>query len=120
MSFYLCDVHHARISGALEGIRITVLDGGLSFSRKMRVCPSCHDDILRDLEKTWELLDGNSDPSADLLCGACIKPSPDDRLDLAVFGWSYSRNQPEHTYYGRVCRVHGDELVARYGLESGG
>jgi hypothetical protein len=54
------------------------------------------------------------------LCGACIKPSPDDRLDLAVFGWSYPRNQPEHAYYGRVCRVHGDELVARYGLESRG
>lgn len=116
VSVYPCDVHGARIRGALEGLRVTLLRKSTRYSRKLRVCPTDVDEILRTHTSEWVGVDDDGLGTLDQVCTACAREigNAEERGDCFVYLWR--RNRPLEEYYGIYCLNCGDRLVKAFGL----
>lgn len=115
-SVYPCDVHGARIRGALEGLRVTLLRKPSRYSRKLRVCPADVDELLRTHSQEWIEIDDDGLATTDALCGACREPVPagSNRGDAFVYLWR--RNSPQREFYAVYCSSCCDRLIRDFGL----
>lgn len=117
MSLYPCELHKARTPGALAGLRVTVLDGQLRWTRRMRVCPDHLSEVRQvSLEKWPGVLDGDfSDGPA--LCTACERELDQRSSAAAGFAWLYPRGESPIELAATLCHKCADDLVAELGLK---
>jgi hypothetical protein len=116
VSVYPCDIHGGRIRGALEGIRVTLLDGSSRFTRRLRVCPQDLTELLHTHEAEWEMV---SDDGLGQMGAMCSAPEcQDEKRDTlsSAFVYVWRRGMPQSEYYGQYCRRHADKLIADFGL----
>lgn len=118
VSVYPCDIHHGRIRGALESIRITLLRGQDRATRKLRVCPFDHQTILEEHADEWVLVADEGLSPQDEVCSACGAASDDGGLLVPAFVYSYARGQEVREYFAQYCTQHAAELAVAYGLVS--
>ena len=116
VSVYKCDVHGARIRGALEGLRVTILKGRVRYSRKLRVCPLDLDSLLDEEKGRWGLLSESVLDAPDELQFSCGHLSPDGPIDSHLFAYVWRRGQPEAEYYADLCAKCCAGYVDRLGL----
>ena len=105
MSYYPCEAHGRRINGALESLRVTILQSGHRFSRRLRLCPDCLDKLFVAHISNIPSISDEQIPPEDSLCPSCSG-------SLDGLG-----NRPLVAAY--VYRLHAepDERVAHYCLE---
>lgn len=115
MSMFKCDVHGSRVEGRLDAMYLTLLRGGIRYSRKMRICtPDLHDVVNSELmnlvpiDNDW---DGVTDPK----CNSCGAQHRLGQLD-AVFCTAYERGEDRQDFYAQLCHPCGDTLVDKYSL----
>ena len=117
VSVYSCDVHHGRIRGALEGLRVTCLSGESRYSRRLRVCPNDLDEILRGLLAEWSLAtDDGAGLVENLLCSSCGKAfgTPGRRFCVA---YVWRRGQPQSEYCTDLCEACSIDLIDTWNLK---
>lgn len=117
VSVYPCDVHGARIRGALEGLRVSLVLKSVSYSRRLRLCPTDLDELLKTHSQEWlELTDDGLVPEYTVCC-SCEKPLGKfpNRGDAYVYVWR--RRSPQQEFYAVYCIGCGDRLIRDFRLE---
>ena len=116
MSRFPCDVHGRRISGPLEAAYPSLVRGGASYFRKMRVCPVDLDSILGQERLGLFLVSDDTQALVTDMCGSCGQRAtnvfPLDQLYLPV----YRRGQEREDYFAELCKNCGDKLIAEWRL----
>lgn len=117
MSLYPCDSCKRRVSGALEGARITVLSGQARHTRKLRLCAEHLREVLAARGSEWETI-SDEGPTADQ--ELCSSPECLDAGRTAVaslFAWVWRRGQLPEERYARYCDACAFTLIAAFDLK---
>lgn len=117
MSIYPCQVHGARIRGPLDAIYLTLLSSDGRYSRRLRVCPADHLELLAKYEREWSLATDEGPAGDNTMCCACGQtPERGSRVDV-FFATSYRKGQDAAEYYAEYCPSCGVDLRDTLGLK---
>ena len=117
VSVYQCDIHGARIRGALEGLRVSLLLKSASFTRKLRVCPTDLDELLKTHAQEWVELDDSGLEAPSTVCSACEETLGvfPERGDAFIYVWR--RSSPQREFYAVYCLGCSDRLIRDFQLK---
>lgn len=117
MSIYSCDVHGARIRGPLDAIYLTLLSSGRRDSRRLRVCPNDHRELLAKYAEEWTLASEDGPPNDSAVCSACGNTAERaSELDL-FFATSYAKGVEPAEYYATYCGSCAEDFRLTFGLK---
>ena len=117
MSIFPCEDHGRRVPGALESLRLTVLDGEDRYSRRMRLCPEHLEERVAILaEAVPSLADGQYE-DREVLCPSCQQPLDRAAASCAVFLYVNRRHAETDERYARFCLRCGSTLVHNWALQ---
>lgn len=116
-SVYRCDVHGARIHGALEGLRVTLLWRDGRYTRKLRVCPADLDELLTTHSGEWQPVTDDTLEPSEPLCSACGAPVGGERLRYDAFVYCWRRSEPQTEYYGIYCAPCASSVIQAFNLQ---
>ena len=117
MSLYPCELHKARVPGALDSIRITLLYDGDSYSRRLRLCSSHLDEVVSDAAKQWHSLGSDDDYAPNSVCSACGRDISGASARATGFAWVYKRNADPLELIGDLCGPDAGDLISKLKLE---
>ena len=117
MSRYPCDLHGRRVAGPLESIRFTAMHGATSVTRRLRVCPTHHEELRREYLGKWELAteEGSSRPTN--VCTSCGHTAANSPMPHPTYAYSYQRGLDPEEYWGNYCDDCLELLVRQLKLE---
>ena len=116
MSIYRCDGHGSRIDGSLETAYPSLHRGAFSYSRKVRLCPECMDQLLGSESIGLTSIRREDEEFELLVCSACRQNALDESALDPCFVTVYRRNSDRADYFARLCGPCGDGFVERYRL----
>lgn len=117
VSIYACDVHGSRIRGPLDAIYLTLVQGGRRDSRRLRVCPNDHAELLAKYSAEWFLASDEGAGELAAMCGACQQPLERPADAVTFFGTSYRKGHDPDEYYGQYCGSCAEDFRQTFRLE---
>jgi hypothetical protein len=116
VSIYACDLHGARVPGALETAYPSLLDHGARYSRRVRLCVGHMSELLEDTRLGLQPMDFEADGETATRCSGCGNPPPDGTRLAALFVTTYRKGEERADYFAQLCHPCADAVVTRLAL----
>lgn len=118
VSIYPCMVHGRRVAGRLDTAYPSIVHSGSRRSRKLRVCPTCLDELFAVDGVRWVQVSMDDGDEFEPVCAACGTDLDGVADPHAFFLTVYRRGQEREDWYGQYCPKCASDLVDKLQLEA--
>lgn len=118
VSIYPCMVHGRRVAGRLDSAYPSIVHRGSRRSRKLRVCPTCLDDLFATHGQRWVKIDLDDGDDFEAVCGTCGADLDGVADPHAFFLTVYRRGQEREDWFGQYCPECASGMVDMLKLEA--
>lgn len=117
MSLVPCDRHGDLRPGRVSGTYPTVVRDGARYTRRLRLCEECLEELLEDRKEEWIDVTVSSRGETPRQCGKC-KQEADQYADLSTFWFTcYIQGKYRRDYKSLYCSECAQVMIDSLALE---
>ena len=116
----VCDNHGDGQNGKICSVYVTVVKDGVRFTRRLKLCAECVNDVTATFGKQWS--DGFvlTRFNAETACNSCGVVRGETGTLYPLYATGYNKRDQRFDYYASYCDLCANSVISHFRLQERG